>query len=297
MANFLGTLIGLFGKKEPSNASMPEVQIEAKTPANPLPELLPEFQPMQKDPVRISATVWLDKIAKMTVMQRNAEIKTQCVTANVPQWMEFVHMESTEIIDGKQVKLTFQCMPDYLCIGTSEDFISVPMSYDLSVAVAKHLNCEIPTRKIVNLIYKQAEIKLEPRPLPPITGQMESTAYMIKQNALIESQKSGFNRMIAINGRLIAGHKKDIVISALMAQKPRNEAIYGWHQKNGVPIQNLSLAHTKDYLDYSHGLRLINKQVIIKDERTGTTYPSTIKAVLADPKLCVLLSDEGPVNI
>ena len=88
-------------------------------------------------------------------------------------------------------------------------------------------------------------------------------------------------------GDLTAGHQKDLVISNRLTQKPDRVAIYGWHQQNGKPIQGLSTVHESTYADYSHGVRLVRNRVLVDGQ------PTTVAAVLADPVLQPLLSDEG----
>jgi hypothetical protein len=89
-------------------------------------------------------------------------------------------------------------------------------------------------------------------------------------------------------GALVAGHKKDVVITARLAQSPGKVAIYGWHHTNGDPIQPLYLGHTAAWVDYSHGVRLVQRSLQVNGK------PSSVAAVLADANLAGLLSDEGP---
>ena len=78
--------------------------------------------------------------------------------------------------------------------------------------------------------------------------------------------------------------------SALIASWPNRVVIYGWHQPDGTPIQPLSKVHVNFYADYSHGVRLV------LDEMTLDGQPTTVRSVLADPALHVLLSDEGRIT-
>ena len=61
-------------------------------------------------------------------------------------------------------------------------------------------------------------------------------------------------------------------------------------QLNGQPIQPLYVGHEITYMDYSHGLRLVRQAMIVDGQ------PRTVQEVLADPVLCVLLSDEGAIT-
>ena len=92
-------------------------------------------------------------------------------------------------------------------------------------------------------------------------------------------------------GALVAGHKKDVVISAKLAGSPGKVAIYGWHRTNGTAIQPLHLGHSAAWVDYSHGIRLVQQRMMVNGATT------TVAQVLADPKLAGLLSDEGPIAI
>ena len=91
---------------------------------------------------------------------------------------------------------------------------------------------------------------------------------------------------------VMAGHKKDIVITNRMADEPGRLFIYGWHYQDGKPIQPLSAAHSVDYVDYSHGVRLVRDEVLID----GKLY--SIKRMLQHPVLYKLFSDEiGPMSV
>jgi hypothetical protein len=81
------------------------------------------------------------------------------------------------------------------------------------------------------------------------------------------------------------------VWTARLAERPHKVAIYGWHHPDGRPIQPLYAGHSDRYVDYSHGLRLVATRMIADGVETS------VAAVLADPELCALLSDEGPLDL
>jgi hypothetical protein len=175
--------------------------------------------------------------------------------------------------------------PDYLAIGTDADFVRMPMLPATAQQIADHLGCALPRPRLVDAIWQAARYKLRPRPLPPGPG-MGSNEYYRRANELIEQELAG--RPL---GGLTAGDKKDIVLTNRLASRPGQVAIYGWHRTSGSPIQPLSLVHGRNYVDYSHGVRLISRQVRVDGQET------TIDAVLADPELAPLLSAEVPVTI
>ena len=140
----------------------------------------------------------------------------------------------------------------------------------------------MPTRKIVDEVYRSAAIKLEPKPL---TEARESAATFLKHNAHHREQRTG--RKL---GELVAGIKKDVVVTNRLDEKPNRVAIYGWHKLDGKPIQPLTTVHVNWYVDYSHGVRLMKRTVIVDGK------PRDIRHILHDPNLCGLLSDEGPIK-
>lgn len=137
----------------------------------------------------------------------------------------------------------------------------------------------MPTCKIVDAVYRSAAVKLEPKPL---TENRESPLTFLRHNSLIEEQRAG--RKL---GELVAGIKKDIVVSNRLAEKPNRVAIYGWHKTDGQVIQPLTIVHVQHYVDYSHGVRFM-RRVVLVDEK-----PWDVRQVLCSTNLCDLLSDEG----
>ena len=179
--------------------------------------------------------------------------------------------------------MTFWVLPDYLAIGSDRDFLRIPLSLPSALAIADEFGCTLPTRKMVDLIYAEAAVKLQPQPLPA-GDAMRSNEYFLRHQFMIQAQL-GRQRF----GELVAGHKKDVVLSGRLITHPGRIAIYGWHRGNGQPIQPLTTVHGANYADYSHGIRLVGLEVRID----GRMY--SIFDVLGSPVLTSLLSDEGPV--
>src|SRR5204862_405661 len=100
-------------------------------------------------------------------------------------------------------------------------------------------------------VYKAAGVKLAPRPL---TNDRDRALTFLEHNKLIEAQRAGQKL-----GDLVAGIKKDVVVTNRLAERPNRVAIYGWHKLDGLPIQPLTIVHVNWYVDYSHGIRLIKR--------------------------------------
>jgi hypothetical protein len=224
------------------------------------------------------------KIARLTPADREAAIAKEICRGNIPKFLRSfkqVTMQSTDT-RGKQHVATLEVMPDYLAVGANTDFVRVPMTPMTAAYIADVFGCALPTRKIVDEIYGSAPVKLEPGPL---TKDRESTATFLEHNRIIEVQRAGRHL-----GDLVAGIKKDVVVSNRLAERPNRVALYGWHKLDGKPIQPLTIVHVNWYVDYSHGIRLIRRAVVVDG------VPRDIRPVLYSADLSPLLSDEGPLT-
>jgi hypothetical protein len=144
--------------------------------------------------------------------------------------------------------------------------------------IADSLNCFLPTRKMVNDIYTQATVKLEPVPL---YAYRDSAITFWHHHLIVEGQRKG-------KKGLIAGIKKDVVSSDKITG--RNVVIYGWHLLNGKPIQPLYGGHINWYVDYSHGIRLVSRNIKVAGRLMD------YREVLSHPVYRKLLSDEDSVH-
>ena len=109
-------------------------------------------------------------------------------------------------------------------------------------------------------------------------------------NAIVHTQRGAELNAHPL-GALVAGHQKDVVITAKLEAAPGKVAIYGWHQTNGIPIQPLYLKHAAAWVDYSQCTRLVQQEMLVNGQTQSITQ------VLANPSLCRLLSDEGVVKM
>jgi hypothetical protein len=204
-------------------------------------------------------------------------------------WPAFMQRGRAVVVSGPAAPgyiVAFFVTPDYLAVGTDQDYVRIPMSPLTAQKVADLFQCILPTRKMVNSIYQAADIKLEPKPLTP-GAQMMSTEYYAKHNAIIEGQLKEKDFHL---GNLVDGHKKNVIVSQTIQTHPNKVIIFGWHQLNGRPIQPLSWIHENTYADYSHGIRLVSKLLIVNGLLLGLTD------ALNDPTISKLLSDEGQIT-
>ena len=188
-----------------------------------------------------------------------------------------------------KITISYYVLPDYFCIGNDEDFFYIPMTPILAQKIAYLIKCSLLTRKMVDKVYKNAKIKLEPKPIPP-TKAMTTVPVFIAHNQILKTQLKDLDAQHK-NSELTAGHKKDIIISnKIYGEKSARVVIYGWHKLDGKPIQPVYNKHTNTWADYSHGVRLVQKNVWVNSKKMN------IIKILKDHKLSVLLSDEGKIE-
>jgi hypothetical protein len=225
-------------------------------------------------------------LVKDSSWQSREQIVLKLINAgNIPNFLrtfvpiKFKFYDSTQ---NRKLDVTYFVTADYLSIGTNKDFMRIPMTPLLAQKIADRYHCFLPTRKIVNDIYENATIKIAPYPL---TEHRDSILTFYQHNQLIEKERNG-------RTGLIAGIKKDIVISSKINSGPKTNkvAIYGWHKLDGKPIQPLYTGHVNWYADYSHGIRLINRTIIID----GRMYDFT--EVLNNVRFKRILSDEDDTD-
>ncbi|MBN1477504.1 hypothetical protein JXA47_12180 [Candidatus Sumerlaeota bacterium] len=226
-------------------------------------------------------------ITDLSWSERELVLCDQITSGNVP---DFLRDLVAITVNRSGHVATFYVTPDYLALGTDDDYFLMPMTPILGQWLADFTGCCLPTRRIVNDVYAAATVKLAPQPIAP-SPEMITVPVFDQHNTIVWGQRSAVLGTHPL-GELVGGTKKDVVITPLLHDGAHDNrvAIYGWHQLDGTPIQNLYLGHVDWYADYSHGIRLVQSAMTVDG------LPTTVQAVLANPNLAVLLSDEGVVT-
>jgi hypothetical protein len=231
---------------------------------------------------------FVQRVQALSPVAYEQEVSAQILAGNVPPFLRrLCPVTITNAAGDASNSATFFVTPDYLAIGTDEDFFRAPMTPATAQRIADRLGCILPTPKMADAIYAAAAVKLAPLPIAP-SAAMTTVPVFAQHNEMVRTQRL---ESLAAHplGALVAGHQKDVVICPQLAGAPGKVAIYGWHRTNGVAIQPLYLGHTAAWVDYSQCVRLVQQTMILN----GTT--TTVAQVLANPKLCSLLSDQGVV--
>ena len=231
----------------------------------------------------IGGAEFIRRTSGLSMVERDHALVAEIERGNVPSFLNRLTPVTvrSKAPSGRDVSATVWVTPDYLAIGSDDDFFYVPLNYYSATGIAARLGCVLPTPRIVDAIYDQSVHHLKPAPLPasPLMG---TNRYMAEHKERVDAQRRAFAR-----GDLISGHKKDLVLTNRLAEIPGRVAIYGWHLATGRPIQPLSLVHGARYVDYSHGVRLVASVVDV-----GGVARSIYDA-LQDSTLASALSREG----
>lgn len=216
-------------------------------------------------------------------------------------------------------EIVFTVMNDVLSIGTVNAPMRVPMNPRTAQMIADTIGAMLPTPRMVDYFSLAAPVRLEPVPIGALVGpngerwkaatndQHEAPAYLAS-NAKIEQQRAG-------RTGLTAGQKKMVVVSNKLTAG--QVCIYGWPQlsivgsQGGKPIGSAGFScavlrtpstnlchiqgeytgHEWSYADYSHGIQLVSKLVLLDGAQVE------IDTILADTTLSHALNEGGVLKV
>jgi len=233
-----------------------------------------------------SGSAFMERISALPLTEREEEIYKAISSGNIPGFLRKTIILNGEFADSAGVmhKVEYEVMPDYLSVGSDMDFCRIPMNPNTAQRLATDFGASMITAKLSDHIFQKAQVKLAPFNYIPVGNANELVSKFREHQLQIEKQRIEAGGMI---GQLVTGIKKDIILSSRITRQPGKVVIYGWHKPDGKPIQPVYSGHVDWYVDYSHGIRLINNQVLI-DGKTAL-----FSEVLKHPVLCRIFSDES----
>jgi len=139
------------------------------------------------------------------------------------------------------------------------------------LALADAWECDVPSRELVDAIWRAADVRLDPYSLtrPPTLAEASSWAAYADQAARIE-------RALAGREGLVVGTHKDFA-----SLGGGRIDLYGWHTLAGRPIEPGRTSHSATYVDYSQGLRLVRRVGDARAARRETWEPPSPRAIAA----------------
>jgi hypothetical protein len=231
-----------------------------------------------RPPEAMTGTEFARSIMDLPLREREQKIIAEVKAGNVPP---FLRRLVPVPVESGDVRATCFVTADYLAIGSDDDHFLTPLSPQAAQEIADRLDCRLPTPRLVDAIYAQAAVKLTPAPIPP-SPAMTTVAVFLRHNEMVRTGRG--DKPL---GQLVAGHKKDVVIANKVFKMPGKVAIYGWHKPDGKPIQPLYTGHSDTWVDYSHGIRLVSRRMLVNG------VAKRVEDVLADPRYAAILSDDG----
>jgi hypothetical protein len=201
----------------------------------------------------------------------------QFIAGNIPEFMR--SLVPVDISDGT-VKAVIYVMPEYLCIGSDDDYVIVPMNPLTAQRIMDAWGGQLPTRKIVDTIYKASAIKMNFHPMTPPRYPYD--------HSMMHTDR--YETAGAIAGQLIAGHKKDVIIDTWLESAHVNfkkVGVYGGWLGGKILHNFRTHSHDVYYKDYSHGIRCVSQLVYYGPNNAGVS-----EHILRDPKKHKLLSNQ-----
>ncbi len=236
-----------------------------------------------RDSLSATGSEFIKQVEMLPLVDREERVVSEILNGNIP---DFLRNFRTISFYNDTNYVEIEILTDYLSIGSDEDFIRMPMTPVAAQIIADSLHCSMPTAYLVNEIAKNADGAIEPFPFRPKGNRNELLI-------TFEDNNNAINALMAAGGfkynQLISGMRKDVIITHKIASdssRLNHVTIYGWHYPNGKRIQPSNNVHSNDYVDYSHGIRLVKRSVKIN----GKYYD--IEDVLTDPQMYHILSDE-----
>ena len=238
--------------------------------------------PRKKDAV--GGAAFMTSIASMSLTNRENAIYNEIAAGNIPNSFRKINRITKTMKDagGTNCVVELEISPDFLAIGSDDDFCRIPMLPTTAQKIATLFGATLPTSKMSDLAWEYAAVKLSPQTMNP-DASMTTVPVFAAHNTLVETSRKAVGKPLSAP---IAGHKKDIIISNRIAQDRTKLYIYGWHYTSGTPIQSISGAHDVNYVDYSHGVRMINQEMLVDGKLTK------VRDILRNTTKYALLSNE-----
>ncbi|HSY77848.1 MAG TPA: T9SS type A sorting domain-containing protein [Bacteroidia bacterium] len=227
--------------------------------------------------------------SSLSLTNRENMIYAQILKGNVPDFYRKLDTVNVSVtVKSVKQSVTYYVAPDYVTIGCDSDYYLCPMSPMLATKIGTLTGTTLCTRRMVGEVWSAAKVKLSPQTLPP--GPLMSTVpFFYHHDSLVDSLRDTFLPAHPL-GQLVSGDEKDVVISNLIYSIANRVIIFGWYYTSGTYIQPMTNVHADTYMDYSHGIRLVQNNCWLND-----TTPTTIQSILESSAEDTLLSDEGVI--
>lgn len=223
-------------------------------------------------------------IRTLDLEAREVRIYAEVARGNVPAWLRQLEpVEMVSEVDGHTRTVTFWVMPDYLAVGSDTDFFRVPLTPGMALRIADLVGGSLPTSRMVDAVWAAARTRLIPIRMGP-DEDIWTVRYFERHNRLVQAQARQHGARL---GDFLAGHRLDVVLATPPLVQPGEVALYGWHHRNGEPIQPLLPIPLDGRPHFSMGVRLVQRDILV-DGADENLLDS-----LRDPDLAPLIGRPG----
>ncbi len=228
----------------------------------------------------------VEQVRDLSLEAREERIYAEVARGNVPDWLRVLRrVDMAPEVDGREHEVTFWVAPDYVVVGSDADFFRFPLSPQTGQRIADLVGASMPTPRMVDAIWRSAEIHLSPIRMRP-DMDMITVPVFEHHERLVRGQRMAYG---AEAGVFLAGHRKDVVLVPALDTLRGRVAIYGWHRQDGRPVQPVYAGHSNRWVDYSHGVRLVHRAIVIDGVLRD------LLEVLRDPALAPIVSEDGVI--
>jgi len=224
--------------------------------------------------------------------------EAEFMRGNVPDFMRpenWREITVERIIGVRTVRATVRVCPDYLAIGSNDDYVRIPMNPITAQRIADHFGFALPTMRLVDIVDAESKRQGGRIPFhqaPDIAKFMgipwdrstvdgfwtRSPDFARAQNSMIDEDVHGLRDPNVIR----SGQKKDVIYDpATNLGAFATDSKTGERRKvadRGVAIyhprrQPAAIPHEETFHDYSHGIRFVHGQVRLQiTESDGRTH-------------------------
>ncbi|MCC6643298.1 hypothetical protein IT411_00975 [Candidatus Peregrinibacteria bacterium] len=227
-------------------------------------------------------------------------VMAEIARGNIPSFCRPENMKPVTM-EKNGVKVQFLAAQDYLAVGSDTDFVRIPMTPILAQTLSEKYGWGMPTRNMTREIYRSADLQITGPTLALVHSEADQME--MQKNGFIKKHNDNINTILGEEGlnalrqnkALVAGHKKDVIISRHAIDHPGSLDFDGLYLDGKNPTQH-NAAHESTYRDYSHGFRPIYGNVTIADKDGGTITMPYYEA-LKDPQIAAVLNGaEGAID-
>jgi hypothetical protein len=230
----------------------------------------------------LGGTAFVSVITPLSLADREEAILQQVAIGNLPDFVRnLVPVTVTRTAGGAPHTITCHVLPDYLAIGSDSDYFLAPMTPLVAQRIADLVACTLPTRRMVDDIWDEAEVQLDPQPIAWDPSNVTVGLRPARRHGVAAAEPTSPPTRSATSSAATRGRRHPPSCSRTLGG-----GICSWHQSSSTPISRCP-GPRRHLRHYSHGIRLVALTASL--DRALTTVPE----VLADPVLWSFSATRG----